>query len=152
MTKPTPQPLSTKEAAQLARQIVQTWRFPMLATVDGNAPRLRPVSPVLTEGFVVYVANLKLYHKTEEIATNPQVELCYMNEAHHQVRITALAEIVHDKGLLTRIWESNPLLRSYLGTPDNPMLIIYRMVPQRVRFMQEWALEYVEIPQEGSST
>jgi len=23
---------------------------------------------------------------------------------------------------------------------------VYRMVPNRVRFMQEWALQYVEVP------
>jgi len=40
----------------------------------------------------------------------------------------------------------NPLLRRYLGTPDNPELIIYRIEPSRVRFMREWALEYVEVP------
>lgn len=146
MNKPKPTPLSDAEVATLAAEIVQHERFPMLATVDGNVPRVRPVSPVLTEGFDVYVANLRSYHKTAEIAANPQVELCYMSEAHNQVRISALAEVVIDKALLTRIWEANPLLRSYLGTIDNPQLIVYRMVPQRVRFMQEWALEYREVP------
>ncbi|MFO0886301.1 MAG: pyridoxamine 5'-phosphate oxidase family protein [Pirellulales bacterium] len=145
MSKPQPVPVSPEQAIELAKQIVATWRFPMLATMDGNFPRVRPVSPVLTEGFVVYVANLRLYHKTEEIAANPAVELC-MNEEHHQVRISATAEIVGDQEILARIWESNPLLRSYLKTPDNPQLIVYRMVPNRVRFMQEWALQYVEIP------
>ncbi len=149
MTKPTPLPLSAAEAAKLAREIVQQQRFPMLATIDGTSPRVRPVSPVLTEGFVVYVANLRLYHKTQEIAANPQVELCYMSETHNQVRISATAEVVSDKELLQRIWEANPLLRSYLGTPENPQLVVYKMVPQRVRFMQEWALEYVEVPLEG---
>lgn len=146
MSKPQPVPVSPEQAIELAKQIVASWRFPMLATMDGNFPRVRPVSPVLSEGFVVYVANLRLYHKTEEIAANPAVELCYMNEEHHQVRISATAEIVSDQEILARIWESNPLLRSYLKTPDNPQLIVYRMVPNRVRFMQEWALQYVEIP------
>jgi hypothetical protein len=40
----------------------------------------------------------------------------------------------------------NPLLRQYLGTPDNPDLIIYQINPARVRYMQEWALEYHEVP------
>jgi hypothetical protein len=51
-----------------------------------------------------------------------------------------------DRALLAEIWESNPLLRRYLGTPDNPALIIYRIVPVRVRFMREWAVEYHEVP------
>jgi hypothetical protein len=48
--------------------------------------------------------------------------------------------------VLEAIWESNPLLRRYLGSLDNPMLIVYRVVPSRVRYMKEWALEYHEVP------
>jgi len=36
----------------------------------------------------------------------------------------------------------------YLGNIDNPELILYRISPNRVRYMQEWALEYYEVPLE----
>jgi general stress protein 26 len=121
-------------------------KFPMLATDDAGQPRLRPVSPVKTEGFTVWVANLRQYHKTGEIAANPKVELCYMDGDHNQVRITGTANVESDSALLVGIWEKNPLLRSYLGTPDNPALIVYRIDPNRVRYMREWALEYHEVP------
>ena len=98
-----------------------------------------------TDGFTVYVANLRNYHKTGEIAANPKVELCYLDPEHNQVRITGSAEIVTDRALLDDIWEHNPLLRSYLGTPDNPALIIYRIRPDLVRYMREWALNYYEV-------
>ncbi len=45
---------------------------------------------------------------------------------------------------MTSGWER--LLRAYLGTPDNPELIIYRIQPQRVQYMREWALHYHEVP------
>ena len=121
-------------------------KFPMLATVAGQQPRLRPVSPVRVDGFTVYVANLRRYEKTAEIAANPRVELCYLDERHDQVRITGLAEVLVDEALLGEIWQSNPLLRQYLGSRDNPELIVYRIRPNRVRFMREWALEYHEVP------
>jgi uncharacterized pyridoxamine 5'-phosphate oxidase family protein len=121
-------------------------KFPVLATVEGDQPRVRPVSPVRTEGFTVYVANLRRYGKTAEIAANPKVELCYTDEEHNQVRITAEAEVVTEAGLLGEIWEGNPLLRAYLRTPENPELIVYRMKALRVRYMREWALEYYEVP------
>ena len=38
------------------------------------------------------------------------------------------------------------LLRHYLGSLDNPALIVYRIVPSRVRFMREWALDYHDVP------
>jgi general stress protein 26 len=146
MSKPKPQPIDPGQVPQMAVALVNKVRFPQLATVDGNQPRVRPVSPVRTEGFTIYVANLKSYGKTREIEVNPNVELCYVDDDHNQVRITGKAEVVYDRKLLEEIWNSNRLLQHYLGSIDNPELIVYKIVPTRVRFMVEWALEYFEVP------
>ena len=146
MTRPTPEPVDPAKVPQLAAAVVAADRFPLLASMDGDQPRLRPVSPVRTEGFMVYVANLRQYHKTGEIAANPKVELCYVDEGHNQVRITGVAEVLQDRPLLEQIWHDNPLLRQYLGSIDNPELIVYRIWPVQARFMQEWALHYFEVP------
>lgn len=145
MTKPIPTSIDSAKLKELALAVIAADRFPHLATIDGDQPRLRPVSPVRTEGFVVYVANLRFYHKTIEIAANPKVELCYMDEGHNQVRLTGVAEVVAERPLLEEIWNANPLMRQYLGSLDNPQLIVYRIKPTRVRYMQEWALEYHEV-------
>jgi len=150
MAKPTPKRFDPGEVPALAAAVIKADRFPYLATIDGDQPRLRPVSPVRTEGFTVYVANLRSYHKTGEIAANPNVELCYLDEEHNQVRITGTADVVTDRAVLQDIWDTNPLLRHYLGTPDNPELIVYRITPNRVRYMREWALAYHEVPVEQS--
>ena len=147
MAQPIPEPVDPTRVAEYALAIVEADKFPVLATVDAaGQPRLRPVSPVRTVGFTVYVANLRRYGKTGEIAANPRVELCYVNPAHDQVRLTGLAEVVTDAALLRDIWSENPLLKHYLGTPDNPELIIYSIRPVQVRFMREWALEYFDVP------
>jgi general stress protein 26 len=146
MPAPPPPPLSPEDARARAEAVIKNAKFPMLATIDGDQPRLRPVSPVRVEGFTIYVANLRSYGKTHEIAANPKVELCYLDSEHDQVRITGRAEVLSERPLLEEIWNSNALLRRYLGSIDNPELIIYRIVPERVRFMREWALEYHEVP------
>jgi general stress protein 26 len=146
MTKPTPEPVDPAQVLPLALAVVKADRFPQLATVDGSQPRVRPVSPVRTDGFTVYIANLRGYHKTVEIAANPRVELCYLDQHHDQVRITGVVEVVTDRALLQQIWDSNPLLRQYLGSVENPDLVLYRVRPNRVRFMREWALTYHEVP------
>lgn len=143
---PAPAPIDPAELPALAHAVIARAKFPMLATADGAQPRVRPVSPVRVDGFTIFVANLRGYGKTAEIAANPRVELCYLDEHHDQVRLTGVAEVLADAALLAEIWAANPLLRRYLGTPENPDLIIYRIVPQRVRFMREWALEYHEVP------
>ena len=103
-----------------------------------------------TDGYVVHVANLRAYHKTTEIADNPNVELCYLDEHHNQVRITGVAQILSDRALLQDIWDKNPLMRQYLGSIDNPQLIVYRIEPNRVRYMQESALSITMCPSEQS--
>src|SRR5437899_1528832 len=146
MTRPSPKPVDPGELPALALGVIRADRFPLLATIDGDQPRVRPVSPVKTEGFTVYVANLRMYHKTVEIAANPNVELCYLDGKHDQVRITGVAEVVTEQSLLQEIWDANPLLRQYLGSLDNPTLIVYRIRPTQVRFMREWALDYHDVP------
>jgi general stress protein 26 len=145
MPQPKPKIISPEEIPVMAREIVAQIKFPMLATIDGDQPRLRPVSPLLTRDFEVFIGNLRSYHKTDEIAANNRIELCYLDNEHNQVRITALAELVTDRELLQEIWDKNALLKHYLGSIDNPDLIVYHCKPTRVRFMQEWALEYIEV-------
>ena len=151
MAKPTPKPIDPDQLEKLALAVIQADRFPYLATMDGAQPRLRPVSPVKTVQFTVYIANLHSYHKTIEIEVNPRVELGYLDDHHNQVRITGVAEVVTDRAILQEVWDSNPLLRQYLGTLDNPEFILYRIKPARVRYMQEWALEYSNVPLENAT-
>jgi general stress protein 26 len=141
--KPTPAPV--EDVRDVALLTMKQSKFPMLASMDGDQPRVRPVSPVKTTDFTAYVASFRGSHKTGELEANRKVELCYMNEKHDQVRITGIAEIVKERDVIQDIWDANPLLRSYLGTMDNPEFMLYRIVPLQVRFMREWALEYLEV-------
>lgn len=141
--QPTPVPGDLRE---LALSTMRQAKFPILASMDGDQPRARPVSPVKTSEFTVYVASFRASHKTGEIEQNAKVELCYMSDSHDQVRITGLAQVVTDGGVIQEIWDANPLLRSYLGAIDNPEFLLYRIEPTAVRFMREWALEYHDVP------
>ncbi len=142
--KPQPAPVPD-DLRELALSIVRQAKFPVLASMDGDQPRARPVSPVKTLEFTVYVASFRSSHKTGEIERNANVELCYMSDSHDQVRITGLAQLVTEPDVIQGIWDANPLLRSFLGTVDNPEFILYRIVPTQVRFMREWALEYHDV-------
>ncbi len=145
--KPKPEPVDTSALPELAHAVIQNTKFPMLATVDGEGhPRVRPVSPVrVDQDFTIFVANLASYHKTAEIKAHPEVELAYLAPDHDQVRISGTAIVESDARVIEEIWNSNPLLKQYLGSTDNPEFILYRVDPNRVRFMREWALEYHEV-------
>lgn len=118
----------------------------MLATMDGDQPRLRPVSTVRPESFAIHIANLRSYDKNRQIAANAKIGLCDLADNHDQVRITGKATILTGSALLESIWKAIPLLRYYLGFLDNSELITCRVPPNRVRFMREWAPPYFEAP------
>ena len=143
-----PEPVPPERLRKVALETMLMAKFPMFASADGDQPRVRPVSPVKTEGFTVWVASLRRYGKTTELERNSNVELCYLSAGHDQVRITGVAELVTEAAERQEIWDANPLLRAYLKSIDNPEFILYRVVPRRVRFMREWALEYQEVPLE----
>ena len=144
--KPEPAPVDTSRLVELAQATMARAPFPMLASVAGTRPKVRPVSPAAVDGFTVYVASLRSSDKTAELAANPAVELCYLDDGHDQVRIEGRAELITDAAVRREIWDGYPLLRRFLGSIDNPEFMLYRICPQRVRFMREWALEYFEVP------
>jgi general stress protein 26 len=146
MAAQTPDIATREDLVRQALNVIEADRLPYLATVEGDQPRLRPIAPVRTEGFTVYVANLRSYGKTAEIESNPRVELCYLDGHNDQVRITGYAELVTDRSTKEEVWNSNPQVRKHLRAVDDPDFILYRIVPSRVRFMKEWALTYREIP------
>lgn len=141
-----PEPVPVTELVATAQETMRKAQYPMLASCDHGQPRLRPVSPVHTDGFTVYVASKRSSGKTAELESNGRVELCYLDSGHDQVRITGTAVLVKDRTLIDSIWAENPLLRAYLGSVDNPEFLLYEVKPARVRFMREWALEYQDVP------
>ena len=140
---PAPKP---EELRGLALAVVAADKFPMLATMDGDQPRVRPVSPVRSDEFTIFIASLRSSNKTGEIGPAAKVELCYLTRDHDQVRITGTAYTVEDMAVKQQIWDTNPLLRAYLKSVDNPEFVLYRVDPARVRYMREWALDYYDVP------
>ncbi len=145
MPRPTPEPVDITKLRELALSVIAADRFPILATMDGDQPCVRPVSPLRSDDFTIWVASMRESHKTGEIAANAKVELCYMTQGHDQVRLTGEAREITDAATRLELWQATPLLRAYIPSADDPRYVLYRIDPVRVRFMREWALEYFEV-------
>lgn len=145
MPRPTPEPVDITKLRELALCVIAADKFPMLATLDGDQPCVRPVSPLGNEDFTIYIASLRDSHKTREIEANAKVELCYMTPGHDQVRLTGIAHEVTDAATRLDWWTRSPLLRAYIPSAGDPRFVLYRVEAGRVRFMREWALEYFEV-------
>src|SRR5688572_314908 len=99
MPRPKVEPVDLSRLRELALDVIKQDRFPMFATIDGDQPRVRPVSPLRNDGFTIYVASLRGSHKTGEIEANANVEMCYMTPGHDQVRLTGVAHEVTDRAV-----------------------------------------------------
>jgi general stress protein 26 len=146
MPRPAPETIDPEKLPELARGVIRAGKFPLLATMDGDWPRVRPMTLSWEEGFTTYYVSLRRFHKTVELAANPKVEVCFLDEHHSQVRISGIAEIVTDAALRERAWKQDPLVPRFLGSIDNPEFMLWRVRPERVRYMKEWALEYHDVP------
>jgi general stress protein 26 len=146
MPRPVPEPIDAEKLPELARGVIRAGKFPLLATVDGDQPRVRPMTLSWEEEFTTYYVSLRRFHKTVELERNPKVEVCFLDEHHSQVRISGVAEIVTDAGLRERAWKQDPLIPRFLGTIDNPEFMLWRVRPDRVRYMKEWSLDYHDVP------
>ena len=146
MPKPAPEPVDESKLRELALAVIEQDKFPVLATIDGDVPRVRPVSPLRNDGFVIWVASLRDSHKTGEIEANANVELCYMTDRHDQVRLTGIAHTITDRASRQELWDQSPLLQQFIPDVNDPQFILYKVEPRRVRFMREWALAYYEVP------
>jgi uncharacterized pyridoxamine 5'-phosphate oxidase family protein len=140
------QPLDPTQVVEQALAVLRADRVCFLATLDGDQPRLRPISPVKTDGFTVYFVNLHSHNKTREIAHNPNVELCYLDQQNRQVRISGVAEVVTDSTLLQEIAGAKTLLHAYLEAFDRSHFVLYRVRPTLVRYMAGWAVDYQRVP------
>jgi general stress protein 26 len=129
-----------------ALDVLERCPFPMLATVEGDVPRVRPVSPVWVVGFTVWVASHRSTGKTAQVRANGRVELCFMTDDHQQVRIAGRAVEHSDHTARRNVWDRYPLLGRYFKGIDDPDFILYEVRPERVRYMKEWALTYEEVP------
>jgi general stress protein 26 len=146
MPKPAPEPIDPAKLPELARGVIRAGKFPLLATVDGDQPRVRPMTLSWEEEFTTYYVSLRRFHKTVELDRNPKVEVCFLDEHHSQVRISGVAELVTDSRLRERAWSQDPLIPRFLGTIDNPEFMLWRVRPERVRYMKEWSLDYHDVP------
>jgi uncharacterized pyridoxamine 5'-phosphate oxidase family protein len=134
------------ELRQIALNIVKECRFSYFASVEGNAPRVRPVSPAHVDGATVWVGSMRSSGKTEQIRQNDRVELCFMSEGHDQVRIQGRAIETTNREKRLNIFRRYGLLRRYFEDVDDPEFILYEVRPERVLYMKEWELEYQEVP------
>ncbi len=140
-------PLDDETRATITR-IIKSCVYGDLATIsaDGTRPSVRPVCAFLQEDMTILVPSHSQTRKIAEIANNPNVEICFVDKEHWQVRAAGTAELVEDKSAKKTLIETtlNPKLWHgfFPEGEHDERFVRYRIHPESFEWMKEWELKY----------
>ena len=98
--------------------------YGFLATTEKNHPRVRPVMPYLTEEGNLLLAMIKGKRTISQIQENPLVEICYVDRKMAFCRISGKAKISEDIEKKQIVWDNIPILKQFIGGPEDPNLVL----------------------------
>ena len=109
--------------------------YGMLATTEGNQPRVRPMMPYLTDEGKLLLALLGRSRTIPQVRQNPLVEICFVDRKMWYCRIAGKATISTDSGDKQILWDNIPMLKQYFGSPQDPNFILLTVEIKRVEAM-----------------
>ena len=130
------------QASEALRRFQDSAKVAFLATVEGDQPRVRPVSPVAVEGNTIWVAAFRSSPKMKQLAANPNVEVCYMDAEHRHLRARGTTRVCADAAVKTRLWNAYPLMKGYFATADDPEYALIEITVRQGDVMESMDLAY----------
>ena len=127
------------------RRIISGCKYCDMATVDGDRPRVRPVSAFLQDDMTILIAAFAKSRKMAELARNPNVELCYVDGGHNQVRVSGTAEVIDDVAVKRDVMENNlprEMWEKFFSGPEDPNFGLVRIVPERFEWNSSGEVGY----------
>jgi len=104
-----------------------------LATTEGDQPRVRIVTIIRSQGEFYVITGARGGAKTAKVAQineNPKVEFVMQVERDGSIgniRAQALARVVNDDALKSRLFEELGWVKDYFGSLENPDYVILRI-------------------------
>jgi len=139
----------------VSRTGVESWFRPQqvvyLATAEGDQPRVRPVSLIVTGDRFYVVTGARggvNAGKLRQIRANPRVEY-YLplerNGSNGFIRGEGTAQVVGDQATRARLWGEVPWARDYFPTVDHPDYVLLEMVHTGYLFREPGTAEIVRV-------
>lgn len=118
-----------------------------MATVDGDKPRLRPMTLVLVDE-KFYFATDTSANKVKQMDMNPEVEfiLQWKEEPNNgYIRVSGVVEKEEDMNTKTMLYNKFEYFKMW-ESPSDPSLVVYKVKPSLYDYMKpgEWASVQIE--------
>ena len=118
-----------------------------LATVEGDQPRVRPVTLVhLREN--LYITTGSDNAKVKQMERNPKTELCLLLEEGERkgtLRAECTAQIVKDKKVKTDVFRNISSAKEFWEGPEDPSYTVIRLRPSAFEYMKPESTEATRI-------
>ena len=114
-----------------------------LATVEGDQPRLRPVT-LLRFGDRLFVATGMEDAKVKQMKQNPKVEFCLMLEKdgkHGTIRAECMATLVMDSETKTEVYNNVAFMKEFWNRPDDPRFALIALRPEGFEYMPPGSMQ-----------
>lgn len=112
---------------------IKSTPYGMLATSDGKRVGVRPVRALYWAGKELWCGIEKGQEKIAQLQKIPYAEYCFATPDGEHVRIAGpciLSTKLKDK---TKLWDHVLSLHKFYKAPSDPMLVVLRMKPKKVR-------------------
>ena len=107
----------------------------VLATVDGDTPKARPIMPYLTEEGDMLIATFPQKRIVSQIKANPKVEMCYIDRKMCFARVSGQAKVLDDAEKKELVFNNVPMLRQYFSGPEDDNFLLIEVDTQTVEAM-----------------
>ncbi|MEW6686780.1 MAG: pyridoxamine 5'-phosphate oxidase family protein [Candidatus Edwardsbacteria bacterium] len=110
-----------------------------LATVEGNQPRVRPVTLIYFDKRFWIMTNTGSA-KVKQIQKNPKIELCLFLErkkgGNSYIRIIGMARLIRDKTTKARIARHCDFFSRHWKSVDDPDYTLIEICPKEVEYLR----------------
>jgi general stress protein 26 len=110
----------------------------LLATMDGDQPRVRPVTSIENNG-ELFVLTGSEDAKIRQIQQNAKVEVVALvpyADTSGYIRFSARAKIINDPKIRERVADTTSFFSNYFKSSSDPKYALIHLIPERIEYLK----------------
>ena len=126
----------TKNIKEALKQL-KNFQHVFLATIDGDQPRVRPVTLINFEGKFWITTDTKS-EKVKQIMKNPKVEFSFIFKKRNRnccLRVTGLAKIIKDRQIKAKLAKHCNFFSKHWKSVDDPNYTLLQIIPSEITYV-----------------
>lgn len=129
------------EKKKIASIMKELSNFAFLGTIDENAPKIRPVSPIVDDEMNIWVATFSNSRKVKQIKNNNNICLAFVKypSGDKSVIVSGKAEIIDDNEEKKKVWGiSQYNFGEYFKSEDDENFCLIKIIPEVIEWWENW--------------